>query len=218
MKNGIKYLIAGLVATGLTVSSSYAVITVTANALNTSFVADNTGSLNYLQGDLVEIGAFSSAPTVGSSSLSNFTAFASSLTGVGPLDGTYSISGTSASAGAFSHAQIYLVVFNAATAGAATQEAIVDVNDTDNATWKFPADADVPNSTTFDLDTLFSAPTSGSTLAVGGQLVYGTVGFDSTGPNAILETQALTIVPEPSTYVLVGTGLLGLLGLRRRRS
>jgi len=63
------------------------------------------------------------------------------------------------------------------------------------------------------LDTLFNGTTGG--LATGGQLIYGTVGQDPTGPYNMLKTQ---LVPEPSTWMLVGTGLLGLLGLRRRRS
>jgi len=214
MKNGIKYLIAGLVATGLTVSSSYAAISAAFTAEGSSFVTDNTGPANYLDGDLVEIGTFTNgAPTVGSSSLSFFDVFGSILT----ADGAFSGNGAAVSAGVFSHAQIYLVVFNAATQGAATQEAIVDVSDASNSRWKFPADADVPNNTSISLDDLFATPGPSATLATGATVVYGTVGVDpgDGGPFSLLETK---LIPEPSTYMLVGTGLLGLLGLRRRRS
>ena len=212
MKNGIKYLVAGLVATGLTVSS-YATISATLNAANNSYVTDNTGSLNYLSGDRVELGTFSVAPTVGSPSLANFTVFATALTGTGIGVGSFSATGTIPSAGAFSHTQIYLVVFNNASGVNPSQLAIADVNDAINTAWRFPADADIPNSTTFELDSLFSGTTGAAVAA--GQIIYGSVGQDASGPYNLLKTQ---LVPEPSTWMLVGTGLIGLLGLRRRRS
>ena len=210
MKNGIKYLVAGLVATGLTVSS-YATITATLNAASNSYVTDNTGAANYLTGDLVEIGAFSVAPTVGSPSLANFTVFATGLTS----SGGFSVSKTLNPAGAFSHTQVYLVVFNQANANiiGTTQLAIADVNDASNTSWRFPADADVPSSTLIELDSLFNGTTGN--LATGAQILFGGHAQDPSGPYNMLETG---LIPEPSTWVLVGTGLVGLLGLRRRRS
>jgi len=215
MKNGIKYLVAGLVATGLAVSSSYAVITVSYTAAGSSYVTDSTGAANYLSGDLVEIGAFTGTPTVGSPSLANFTVFSSTITGSGPLAGSYA-GGSTADAGAFSHAQIYLVVFNQATANVVpgtTQLAIADVAFASDPAWKFPANADIPNTTAFDLDELFNGGTVG-TLGTGATVYWGSTGTDG-GSYNLLQTVVVP-VPEPSTYVLVGTGLLGLLGLRRR--
>jgi len=211
MKNGIKYLVAGLVATGMTVSS-YATITVGLQTAFNAFVTDNTGANNYLSGDLVEVGSFASAPTVGSSSLAGFTVFGSGLTGTGAGAGGIGLSMTGPD-GVWTHNQIYLVVFNAATAGAATQEAIADVGDGSNSKWKFPATADTIPSTTIDVQDLFTAG-GGTALATGGQIIYGTAGTDASGPYSLLETK--TLVPEPSTWMLVGTGLIGLLGLRRR--
>jgi len=213
MKNGIKYLIAGLVATGMMVSSSYAVITVNWGANNSSFVTDNTGAANYLQNALVEVGAFSSGPTIGSSSLANFTVFSSAHTGTGGNAGIWSGSTTASDVG-FAHLQEYLVVFNAATQGAATQEAIVDVAFANNGQWRFPATSDSITAVTWDLNSLFASPGASANLAPGGQVVFGSVGFDPAGFSLV----KTALVPEPSTYVLVGTGLLGLLGLRRRRS
>jgi hypothetical protein len=213
MKNGIKYLVAGLVATGITVGA-YATITVNANTAFNAFVTDNTGANNYLSGDLVEIGSFASAPTVGSPSLAGFTVFGSTLTGTGASAGVISAALTGPD-GVWTHNQIYLVTFNAATVGAATQEGIFDVGDASNSKWKFPATADTLNTTSIDVQDLFLAGGSAS-LATGAQVVFGGVGTDPSGPFSLAETA--TIVPEPSTWMLVGTGLIGLLGLRRRRS
>jgi hypothetical protein len=207
MKNGIKYLVAGLVATGLTASSSFAVINAFWGAASSSYVTDNTGAANYLTGDLVELGTFATTPTVGSSSLAGFTVFGTDLTAAG---GWAASSGPASDVG-FAHTQEYLVVFNAATQGAATQEAIVYVNDTQNSSWRFAASSDTPNNSVWDLDTLFSG-TSGS-VGAGGVIVYGSTAQDGSGPYNMLETK---LIPEPSSVVLVVTGLLGLLGLRRR--
>jgi len=212
MKNGIKYLIAGLVATGMTVSS-YANITVSLSTAFNAFLTDNTGAANYLSGDLVEVGAFSVAPTVGSPSLANFVVFGTALTGTGGLAGTVSLSKNASDVG-FSHTQIYMVVFNNATGVGATQEGIFDVALASKPSWKFPATADVPNSTAIDVQDLFVAGGSAN-LAPGAQVVFGGKGTDPSGPFSLAET---ALVPEPSTWMLVGTGLLGLLGLRRRRS
>jgi len=213
MKNGIKYLVAGLVATGMTVGASYANVTVGWNTAQNAFLTDNTGAANYLSGDLTEVGVFTSGPTVGNPSLANFVVFGTALTGTGGSVGAVSGNTTASDVG-FAHNQIYLVVFNAATQGAATQEGIFDVSDAVKTTWKFPATADVPNSTSIDVQDLFVGG-GGSVLAPGAQIVYGSAGTDQSGPFSLAETK---LIPEPSTWMLVGTGLLGLLGLRRRRS
>lgn len=172
-------------------------------------MTDSTGPANYLSGDLVEIGTFSVAPAIGSPSLAGFTPFATTLTGTGNFAGSFSGSGN-ADAGAFSHAQIYPVVFNAPTAGAATDLAIAYLNDATNPTWRFPANTDALNTTSFDLDSLFASPGMSAALAPGATIVYGKAGFDPAGHSLLM-----TGIPEPST-ILVATGFLGLLGFRRR--
>jgi len=214
MKNGIKYLVAGLVATGVMVSASYANVSVSVGTSFNAFLTDNTGAANYLSGDLIEIGSFASAPTVGSPSLAGFTVFGSGLTGTGAGAGTVSLSLAQNADGVYTHNQIYLVVFNNATGINPTQEGIFDVNDVTNTKWKFPSTSDTINTTSIDVQDLFVAG-GGTTLAPGAQIVFGGKGTDGSGPFSLAET---ALVPEPSTWMLVGTGLLGLLGLRRRRS
>jgi len=211
MKNGIKYLVAGLAATGLAVSS-YANITVGWSTAKNSYITDNTGAAGYLSGDLVEVGSFASAPTVGSPSLAGFTVYGTTLTGTGGNVGIFSGSVNAPDAG-FAHNQIYLVAFNNATGTVTpgvTQLGIFVVNDSTVPSWKFPATADIPNSTAIDLQDLFTG--NSGALVSAATVVYGSTGTDG-GTYSLAE---LKVVPEPSTWMLVGTGLLGLLGLRRR--
>jgi hypothetical protein len=209
MKTGIKYLVAGLVATGIAMSS-YANITVNWNTAFNSFIASTITPLNYLSGDLVEVGTFSVPPNPGSPSLANFTVFGTTLTGTGALVGTFGASKTASDVG-FAHAQIYLVAFNNATGIGASQEGIFFVNDANNPNWRFPATADIPNSTTIDLQSMFTGSNDG-TLAPGATIIWGSKGVDPSGPYNVLAL----VLPEPSTWMLVETGLLGLLAFRRR--
>ncbi len=208
MKNGIKYLFAGLVATGLAMSS-YANITVNWNTAFNSFIASTVSPLNYLSGDLVEVGTFASAPTIGSPSLAGFTVFGTTLTGTGLSAGTFGGSATGSDAG-FAHSQIYLVAFNSPTSAGATLETIAFVNDANNAAWKFPATSDVINTTTIDLQDMFTGADNG-TLAPGATIIWGAKTVDPSGPYNVI-----AMIPEPSTWALVGTALLSLLTFRRR--
>ncbi|MGD0058965.1 MAG: PEP-CTERM sorting domain-containing protein [Verrucomicrobiia bacterium] len=202
----IKYIVAATIAAGLTVSSYAGLISVDWGTGTDTYLADN--SLNYLTGDLIEIGTFASAPTVGSPSLAGFSVFASATDDSG---GAFS-EASSASETGFTHTQIYLVAFNAPTQVAATQELIFYVTDTGaGANWKFPASSDVPNSTSIDPQDGFNGATA--QLVNGGVIVYGEAVADPSGPYTALET-----VPEPSSIALVVLGLLGGIGLIRRRS
>jgi len=207
--NSIKYVLAGLVAAGLTVSSYAQEITVDWGAGASTFITDSTGAANYLSGDLIEIGTFASAPTVGSSSLSGFSVYASATD---DADGAFSES-SSATPGAFAHTQIYFVAFNAPTAGAATQKLIWEVPDGSAPNWKFPASTDVPSSTTIDIGDGFAGG-GGSANPSTGVLVFGGTGVDTSGPYSLLETAG---VPEPSSIALVVLGLMGSIGMIRRR-
>jgi hypothetical protein len=208
----IKYIVAGLVAAGLT-ASSYATITVNWGTAGSTFFTDSTGAAGYLGGDLIEIGTFASAPTVGSASLSGFSVFGTATTGTAGNAGVLPATASAGTAGTtFTHNQIYIVAFNAATAGAATQEGIFYVNDTTGLNWKFPGDADFPNNTTIDAQDLMVGGTG--VLAPGATIVFGGKGTDGSGPYSLLETAP---VPEPSSIGLVFLGLLGAFGMIRRR-
>ncbi len=211
MKAEIKYLAIGLAVTGITTTSYAAGITVNWQTAQSTFIASTITPLNYLDGDLVEVGTFAVAPIIGSPSLANFTVFGTTLTETGVNAGLISASRTGSDVG-FAHSQIYVVAFNNATGVNPTQEAIFFVNDANNPNWKFPAVSDFPNSTLIDLQDMFTGANNG-TLAPGATIVWGTKTVDPSGPYNVL-----AMIPEPTTWALVGTGLLGLLAFRRRHS
>lgn len=219
MKNGIKYLVAGLVATGLTVSS-YATVTVSWGTFGNSFISDSGGAATdatqLAPGDLLEIGTFATAPGVVTlanvqSVLASFEVFGSGTINQGA--GAFTLSSANTAGATFGGNQIYLVAYNAATSGAASQAGIYFASDAGVPAWKMPADGPTAN-TTIDVADIFGANSGVSaTPSANGHIVYGGTAFDS-GGFSLLTTAS--IVPEPSTWMLVGTGLLGLLGLRRR--
>jgi len=72
--------------------------------------------------------------------------------------------------------------------------------------------------TFFDWTTSYSAAELLSGTPVGSNNFYDVIGFISYNTGGPLEFTALQIIPEPSTLMLVGTGLFGLLAIRRRRT
>jgi len=215
MNKGIKYVIAGLVAAGVGLSSYAANIEVIAQAQSNTYLTDADG--NYTPGGwLLELGTFASTPTDGSSSLAGFSVFGTGVTG--NAGGDFNLNITSSDVG-FAHDQIYLVAFNAATQGAATEEGIYYVNDASQTKWRFPAATDDPANTLFDVDAMFQASATANTALVsGGHIVFGSAAYDETGPYTELRMATLSPVPEPSSIMLVVVGLLGMVGLIRRRS
>jgi len=212
MNKGIKCLIVGLAATGLAVRAHAANITVNWGAGDITGISLANGTPLPL-GDLIEIGRFTGTPTVGNPSLANFTVFGTTLSGSGANPPGYFAQVSTFDEGGFGHSNIYVVAFNAATAGAATQEGIWTLA---AANWVFPKASDTPNSTSFDFEELVNNPGNSASFKNTATKVYGGAPIQSTDFGASTYLPLQTIVPEPSTWLLVGTGLLGLLGLRRR--
>jgi hypothetical protein len=122
-------------------------------------------------------------------------------TGTG-IDGSWSITTGAPGAGFFSQ-QIYLLAFNTANSASASQVGLFT-----NPSWVFPA-SDAANPGTIELSDAGLLALIG---AIGGNTV--TTPSELDGGQAI----KLAVVPEPSSVVLAGLGLLGLVGLIRRRS
>jgi hypothetical protein len=199
----IKYIVAALAVAALA-TASYATVTVNWSTSASTYIADSTGA--YLNGS-DEVGIFTVAPTVGSSSLANFVALGSDVMALGVLNNGTGFASSTFTAGANGHAQLYFVAVNAGG------EFIGYVSDAVDATWKLPADADTITATSFDMDSFFATPGTSTTLASGATIVYGGKGLDVTAPGyTLLET-----VPEPSSIALVVIGLLGGIGMIRRR-
>ena len=162
---------------GANITVNWGAVDVTGIALAGS--GNEYGTVNGVPcGDLVEIGTFTNAPAVGSSSLSNFVVFGSSTVGntfgcgYGG-DGFWSAATVGSEAG-FAHAQIYIVVANTTTVAAASQVGIFYVSDSVNPNWRFPASTDSVTQTTIDIEDLLSNPGTPSTnLATGAQIIYG---------------------------------------------
>jgi hypothetical protein len=137
---------------------------------------------------------------------SHFSVYGSGTVGTGvdaPGDGLYTLVSFGPGAGFFS-AQAYVLTFNAATSGAATQVGLF--SSADNA-WKFPP-SDSAGANTIDLGN------EGVYAVVGG--VGGTIvgGILDGAPSVYMHQ----VIPEPSSIALAALGLLGLIGLIRRRS
>jgi len=205
MNNGIKYTAVALLAAGLAASTyaagnievDWSASDVTGVALANGTPIDNTA--------LIEIGNFSGAANT---ALTGFHAFAtdgSTIGTGGQPNGFWNAVLSVASDSSFAHTTIYLVVQNHGQQGIFS-----------DSQWEFPANGDIPNQISIDVENLVDNPGSPSaTLDPTANIVQGGFLPQNTDTYSYLLLQAP--VPEPSSIALVVMGLLGGIGLIRRR-
>jgi hypothetical protein len=211
-----KYAVAAAVAA--TIGWSYQANAMTVNWADdgSPFLASVGGTTALPTGDLVEIGSDTA------NTLAGFTLWSAGLNidngipttpggGAYVADGTGaegSFSDVNAGAGAgFFNAKIYIAIFAAPTAGSSlsTGQGVALVT---NPSWTFGANDAAASTIDF---------TDAGLVVVAGAYDTGTLGDTNLGAPPNLDAVATTAVPEPSSIALVVLGMLGGIGLIRRR-
>jgi hypothetical protein len=166
----------------------------------------------------------------------NFTELAASSQGVGVLGMGAAVSDTPSKPGAFdgqfagdgsaggsANGTIYVMVINATTTSAATQVGVfAGEQSIGAASWTYPASM-ASGTISIDTDQALTVPLVGSYVTgLNGNVWYynwGDNGSDGDG-NGNVTLSALdlaSVIPEPSSIMLVVVGMLGMIGLIRRR-
>ena len=210
MKKGLKYLFVGIVAVAVSIGARAGDIVVNWNAFQSTGVALSSPTITEVPlGSTIQIGYFTIAPTPGSASLANFVSWATDTINDG-FPGYWLSSNTqdeAGTAGGVNGRQIYLVV-----TGPGNELGIFSSS---LPSWKFPTSADLVPTTSIDVNNLVdNAGTAGNSLAASAQIIFGSGPVFNAGDG--FSYLKLAVVPEPSTYLLVGMGLLGALAFRRR--
>jgi len=132
-------------------------------------------------------------------------------------NGLFNGDGQSHVGAGFFSSQAYIICFDAATAASAGQWGVFKGASVGNVgdAWIFPA---ADNNAMIPTFTMENVPASGVIVGSFGALAYAAAWAQDTDSPGTEYVDAYALIPEPSTYMLVGTGLLGLLALRRRRS
>jgi hypothetical protein len=224
----IKYIIAALIAVSLTVKSN-ATVTVSWGTASDSYISDSGGAaddVNQLApGDLLELGTWGATqPTLTSgniqSELSSFSVFASGSFNGG---GTFGLVTPATASPTFDGKQIVIIAYNQATSTVSPTPGVTEVavfyeNAADVSAWLMPADSPTA-STLVDVGDLFVNGGAGNAgaMAAGATILWGASAYDSPNNLSLIDSAPVIAVPEPSSIVLVVMGLLGGIGMIRRR-
>lgn len=143
--------------------------------------------------------------------------------GTGGIAGTLNAPITASTSPSLAGQQIYYFVIAATDNSSLTQTfdtafqlGIYYFDKSINSAWTFPADADIPNSTTVDIADL-TAGNMGTALQAGAHVVVGSFGPDQSNRFPTATDFVLASVPEPSSGLLLGMAGAGLLAARGRR-
>jgi hypothetical protein len=172
------------------------------------------------EGSLVALGLFPGLNDADIAALATpsaiWSAFSAWETAAFNADGLYDGAGQAINGTGYFSSQAYVVAFNAASAASATQwgvfKGVSVANDYSDA-WIFPS---ADGNLTVPTMTIDGVPQAGVIIGSFGSLTYSPAWGQDTEVEGTEYYNAYALIPEPSTYMLVATGLMGLLALRRR--